>query len=739
MALRRVVFLVNLLQDVNIVRPLVLLAVELGARVHFLVSDRFLERDGRGIWKRELEELCADTGARQHVYDSEFAALQVLKNRSGLLIAASESSLSAHAHTHNVMRVAPPDFLKVTLQHGYECVGFLQSREHEKAHGRRITFAADVICGWCERAVMRSLAPSESSKYLLTGPSSLLYEAPKPDSEGPRRNGMVCENLHSVRMHVSGDFKAPFMETFLAFCKEMARTGRGVTLRPHPGGQYVLKNNVELPSNVGLNNLPMYKVDLTQYAYGISAPSSVLIDMVLAGIPVAVWQDGEGIIDATFYEGLTLISGLDDWIAFVRDVEFRREMLLERQARFIARTRMLVDRQQVRNQYVTLLQSGLRSRIPRGDSAKEIGRRVMLVANALIPTLQLSFMKPFAADVEAGHMELATIFSDDILTRFAGPRGRFTDEARQAATDWIEQQMEEFNPTLVVMCRYSGLFTEFIVETARALDAPVVFHIDDDLLNVPLEIGAAKHRMHNHPERLGRIRYLLESSDLVYCSTTALLQRFRALGFGNRMVAGEVYCTGKVMRPAVDRPVFKIGYMGFDHAHDLELILPAIVHTLRVHTHVTFELFGSIPKPAVLEEFGTRVTTIPPVRIYTEFMEKFAGLDWDIGLCPLVMTPFNVVKANTKWIEYTAIGAAVIASRGMAYDGCCSSGCGILAETLDEWTAALDLLCTQSDRRFAIAGTAQSRLEAEYSDDRLRAQILEVFQLAHEAHSGNLA
>jgi hypothetical protein len=728
----QVVFLINLLQDINIVRPLALLAAsQLDADVRYLISDRFILRDTLGTWQVELDELSAGTRGQQHVYDSEYAALQVLQGGRGLLIAASESSLSAHSHTHNVMRAAPSEFLKVTLQHGFECVGFFQSREHNKAHGQRITFGADVACGWCDESVMSTLAPSERSKYMVTGPTSLLYapSAGRPEDTG--QGGMVCENLHSVRMHASGDFKSSFMDTFFAFCDALAGKDEAVTLRPHPGGQYVLKNNVDLPDNVTLNNHPMYKVDLTQYSYGISAPSSVIVDFVLAGVPVAVWQDEEGAIDTSSYEGLTVISGLDDWIAFVRDVQYRRDMILARQARFLMRSRMLTDRRLVYERFMGLLRSGLALKAE-ASVTEATQERILLIANGLIPTLQLSFIKPLAGEVAAGRISLATIVAEDIMALFGDQKGRFNAQTERAAKDWIREQFETFGPTAVVLCRYSAAFTEYFVELAHEFDLPVIFHVDDDLLNVPKEIGEAKWRSHNRPEKLDRVRYLLNNADVTYCSTPPLLRRYRELGFEGPMIAGEVYCTGRVLNAATNRPVRKIGYMGFDHAHDLELILPVIVRTLRKHRNVTFELFGSIPKPPELNEFGTRVVTIEPVRVYTEFLNAFAGLHWDIGLCPLVVSNFNRVKANTKWIEYTSVGAAVIASKGMAYDACCANGCGILAESEDDWTQALDTLLAQPDRRYEMVRAAQKRLALEYSDHRLRAQIRDVLRFAHE-------
>jgi glycosyltransferase involved in cell wall biosynthesis len=261
---------------------------------------------------------------------------------------------------------------------------------------------------------------------------------------------------------------------------------------------------------------------------------------------------------------------------------------------------------------------------------------------------------------------------------------------------------------------------------AREAAASVVFHIDDDLLNVPSEIGKRKYEYHNHPFRLSTVRYLLSEADLVYCSTSALRQRIGTHGSAERYVVGRVYCASDILVPVENRVVRKIGYMGFDHAHDFELALPAVVETMRAHQDLQFDLFGSIPKPAALDEFGARVNVIEPVANYGDFMKRFADLSWDIGICPLADTDFNVVKANTKWVEYTAVGAAVIASRGTVYDDCCADGCGILAGDSAEWTAALQTLVADEHARAEFARKAQAKLANDYSLDVLRRQVLDV-------------
>lgn len=377
---KRVVFLLNLLQDLNIVRGLVYLtARETDAEILLLVSQGFLKRDRLNSWQKEVAIVAADTNARTFLYASPTEAAAALEGGTGMIFAASESSLIAHWETSDVFRAAPPAYVRVTLQHGIECVGFLQSREHAMSHGRNVSFGAEIVCGWMEAPAMTSMVASERAKLVVTGPPTLLQSRGSFPAE-PQASGLVCENMHSVRLRASGDHKAAFMNIFFAFAAELARRGESVTLRPHPGGQYVLKNNVTLPANVELNNRPIFDVNLNAYRFGVSAPSTIVLDMVLAGIPVAVWRDPAGIMDASTYEGLTEISTLDDWLAFERDVAVRPGMILQRQRAFLERLRMPTDPVEVYRRFARLIVALLSGVSERPSAAREGDARPRLAA-----------------------------------------------------------------------------------------------------------------------------------------------------------------------------------------------------------------------------------------------------------------------------------------------------------------------------------------------------------------------
>jgi glycosyltransferase involved in cell wall biosynthesis len=370
-----------------------------------------------------------------------------------------------------------------------------------------------------------------------------------------------------------------------------------------------------------------------------------------------------------------------------------------------------------------------RLKVERQGDPTRASVRVLYVANSFLPTLQLAFVKPLQALAERHEAATELLSQQQMKQMWSGRiQGRW-------AQRWVRRRFERFDPTVVVFCRYSGPHARLLLDLAEETGVPSIYHIDDDLLNVPAQIGEAKHRYHNDPARLQTVRLLLERVDVVYCSTAALLARLRAHGLARDGIAGRAHCAGEVLRGAPKSPRVKIGYMGIDHAHDFEVALPALARVLRECPQADFEIFGPMAVPQALREFGARVTVVPPVPNYDQFLRTFTRLDWAIGICPLAETPFNALKSNNKWVEYTSVGAAVVATAGTIYDECGADGCSALVNGDAQWEAALLQLVREPAAREAMVARAQARLASDYSVEALRKQVLGVFQLARQRAS----
>lgn len=64
------------------------------------------------------------------------------------------------------------------------------------------------------------------------------------------------------------------------------------------------------------------------------------------------------------------------------------------------------------------------------------------------------------------------------------------------------------------------------------------------------------------------------------------------------------------------------------------------------------------------------------------------------------------------------------------YDACSADGCGLIANSHDEWVAAIESLIADPEARRAQILRAQDRVRERYSLDRLREQVAGVLDLA---------
>lgn len=313
---------------------------------------------------------------------------------------------------------------------------------------------------------------------------------------------------------------------------------------------------------------------------------------------------------------------------------------------------------------------------------------------------------------------------------------RITFERHHQDAAAVEAAFAAHQPDVLVLSRYTSELGTTWIGLARAAGIPVVYHLDDDLLAVPPSLGQSKFKAYNSPERLQALKNNIEGSDLLYVSTAELANRLKEHGIATPIVAGNIYCAvsqeevGALTGPATG-PV--IGYMGTaGHAADLAMVLPAVCEVMKAIPTLQFEVFGTIKMPADLEQFGRRVRHITSVTKYAEFLPFLRSLGWWIGLAPLEDNVFNRCKADTKWVEYSLAGMAVVASDLPVYHRACEDGAGILAATNAEWSQSIIDLVHHPKERIRMIYAAQTKLRIAYRNELLRQQVIDVFEQASE-------
>jgi glycosyltransferase involved in cell wall biosynthesis len=365
-----------------------------------------------------------------------------------------------------------------------------------------------------------------------------------------------------------------------------------------------------------------------------------------------------------------------------------------------------------------------------------VQERILFVAKSFSPTVEIYFTNPLRDLIDDGVFLVDFVSENHIYSvekKKSSAINKIGMSDLSGAECWIIERFNSFSPSILVLVRYSGPHSELLVRLARARRIPIIYHIDDDLLNVPVNAGLEKQNFHNKPERLSVVRSLLKTSTLVFCSTKALMNQIMALEDSAPATTTQITCALNVQSGVRSGPVRKIGYMGgADHVNDFSTIVGALVLLLRKHTQITFEFFGGMQIPERLKEFGDRVKHIHPSINYEKFLARFSACEWDIGLCPLDKVYFNLMKTPIKWFDYTSIGAAVVATRGTVYDDVCAGNCGGLAGSEMEWFDVLDDLINNPSVRYLMAANAQNKLKQNYSVGSYKNEILNLFNQAHQ-------
>ncbi|WP_288239806.1 hypothetical protein [uncultured Prochlorococcus sp.] len=325
---KTIYFLLNLLQDLYILRKLIFLFNDdTDYKVEILVTKGFIKRDKDFALTKEIKNIEQEIGINVFYINSNIEIYNKFNNvLKAILISSSESTLDAHAETSNLMKLCKSNIKSITIQHGFECVGFLHNKNHSLHHGSNVGFNADIVCGWIKKEYQRDLINSSKSKYCFLGNPAFINKTSKRtfhklNRQNHRKNkpGLICENIHSARFNNSDKARDQFLNNFLELAELLNSEGKKIAIRPHPAGRFkksVTKNPKTFPKNVLIDNSPSHLIDWSSYGYGISAPSSVVFDMFLSGIPVCIWSDANQSVDISLLRSFPIATSVEELFSF---------------------------------------------------------------------------------------------------------------------------------------------------------------------------------------------------------------------------------------------------------------------------------------------------------------------------------------------------------------------------------------------------------------------------------------
>jgi GT2 family glycosyltransferase len=250
-----------------------------------------------------------------------------------------------------------------------------------------------------------------------------------------------------------------------------------------------------------------------------------------------------------------------------------------------------------------------------------------------------------------------------------------------------------------------------ILDAGRELNKPVVFELDDLLINLPESNPNYKYCKTITPDVLKMLR----EADYVTVTTEPLR---RYLEEAEPEAHGKIHVLPNYInleiwdgaKPPAEKPSdpFVIGWFGTaTHDEDLAIIKPAIVKLARKHAgKVVFKFWGYLPKdlegiPGVQLVRGSQ----PDLRLHAR---DLVNCRIDLALAPLLDHPFNHAKSDLKWLEYSICQIPGIYSPISPYTSSVTHGkTGWIADNDPaQWFEAMERFMSDDTLRRSIATQA---------------------------------
>jgi hypothetical protein len=257
---------------------------------------------------------------------------------------------------------------------------------------------------------------------------------------------------------------------------------------------------------------------------------------------------------------------------------------------------------------------------------------------------------------------------------------------------------------LVVIVRYLKAGWRQAIESGRARLAGVAYFMDDDLWDASTWRGLPRdYRQRLRSRALRHGPWLDRHCTALWVGTEALAAKYAA--WSPRVIA---LAPGPALLAQVD--AVQVAYHGTaSHGAEIEWLHPVMAEVLARCPQVHFELFGDKRVAALYRELP-RVAVLHPMR-WPNYLAYSAATRRQIGLAPLLPTPFNAARGVVKFFDFARMGAVGVFSARPPYQGFVHDGIDglLLPDEPARWVEALVALAGDRARLQAMAAAARQR------------------------------
>jgi glycosyltransferase involved in cell wall biosynthesis len=316
-----------------------------------------------------------------------------------------------------------------------------------------------------------------------------------------------------------------------------------------------------------------------------------------------------------------------------------------------------------------------------------------------------------ADDQACGHLRLIWPamalhhLGHDVTLHEPGPVSALPIKVSTVGTTMSVELVERPPYDVIVIQRTTAWQWAPLIHVLHTAGIRVVLDIDDDLS--ALSHAHPAHRIYSPvADPTDNHRHLAAAAalvDVVTVTTPALAERYG--GHGRVQIIPNCLPAASLLtprdRPWPERPA--IGWPGSVRTHpgDLDVTRGAVARVV-AKGEAAFRVIGDldgVQSALALREPPEHVPAVPLVRYVATLAEQL-----DIGIAPLVDSPFNQAKSWLKPLEFSAAGIPWVASPTEPYRALHAEGCGLLARKPREWEAHLRRLLASAGLRDDLVG-----------------------------------
>ena len=271
-----------------------------------------------------------------------------------------------------------------------------------------------------------------------------------------------------------------------------------------------------------------------------------------------------------------------------------------------------------------------------------------------------------------------------------------------------------------------------LIQDLRRRPIPILFDIDDLVVDPdlaaelnPILQAVPGMDLDLYWQGVRRYRTTLEACDGYIGSTAYLCERIAELTgmptyrFANGVGRELARASDAHLRRRRSAGPIRLGYFSGTNTHneDWAHIEGAVARVLQQRPEVELWLGGQLETGAALLPYTDRIKRLPTVVWY-----RLPALlrDVDINLAPLQPgRTFNEAKSAIKYLEAALVATPTVASQFRPFRECIEPGVnGLLADSPDEWEAALLRLVDDAALRAQLGAAAREQVLLQHSPAR---------------------